>query len=52
MNIHDMTEQAYKNGYEAGLRDLINFLIHKSKGGVIKTIDIPEYIKEMTEVEK
>ena len=25
MNIHDATEQAYKNGYEQGLKDAVKF---------------------------
>lgn len=31
MNIHDATEQAYKNGYEAGANDAVNKMMARTK---------------------
>ena len=49
MNIHDATEVAYKNGYEAGVKEFGKMLIDKSVNGIINISDIPDYVVEMTE---
>ena len=53
MNIYDATEQAYKNGYEAGVKALAEKLkaIGKQDGAYdyISLWDIDEVLKEMME---
>lgn len=47
MNEHDATQQAYDNGYEAGVKDFAKFLVDKSQDGVINICDIPDLVKEV-----
>ena len=53
MNIHDATEQAYKNGYEAGVKEfaerLPEFILHFNKETTMNCVDraIKYLIKEM-----
>lgn len=46
MNIHDATEQAYKNGYEAGIKELAE-LIKSAFPSIADTVDY--LVKEKTE---
>ena len=41
MNEHDAMEQSYKNGYEAGVKDLISAILKKCEK---KTINLYEQI--------
>lgn len=40
MNIYDASEQAYKNGYEKGIRDLQNALINSDNTDVETLVDM------------
>lgn len=47
MKEHDATEQAYKNGYEAGVKEFAKFLISKSsRNGILFADDMQEYLRE------
>ena len=54
MDIHLATEQAYKNGYEKGVKDFAerlreNKFTHKNLGELICVEDIDNLLKQMTE---
>ena len=45
MNIHDATEQAYKNGYEAGKRDFKNKLLEEISKDDVSYYEFSDYFK-------
>lgn len=50
MNAHDGSEQAYRNGYEAGVKEFAERL----KGKRHWDVDIPDYVfvKDIDEIKK
>ena len=52
MNVNDATEQAYKNGYEKGFKDCLEYLClikKKKKFGAIQTSALTHIINGMRE---
>ena len=51
MNIHDATEQAYKNGYNDGVRDIVKKLeceAYTTSPVVVDMTDVNRIAKELT----
>lgn len=50
--IHEATEQAYKNGYSAGVKEFGKLLIDKSENGKISICDVPDFAIEIIKIKE